>query len=340
MRSKTICMVLLLLLMMMTSWAMADTAQELYIQAQTPWQETLHAFGREIVLDVKIEMPDVQTLNIYRAQTVSAREMTGDYVSRKQLPKKRGLAVRRKPEEVIPVAQIDRAYRAYDNPLCAGEAMDTVQAFLDAMMEEAQGVSAVLETMTVESPRFVYNKNTGEWLGQAYTDETGGYHFECGYWLDGVRVERHAYPQWRDHRNVSFDIPTPDSAYWSSHLHVEDGGRLTLDASMPSIVRVTQESIALAPLEATKDALRTLVERGLLRSIKRMALVYAGFDYGEGEEWEIRPVWMIDAEIYYDETRSAYDYGEPWYECVLTDARTGEIIQFCWADGCEPQGNE
>jgi len=66
MRSKTICMVLLLLLMMMTSWAMADTAQELYIQAQTPWQETLHAFGREIVLDVQIEMPDVQALNIYR----------------------------------------------------------------------------------------------------------------------------------------------------------------------------------------------------------------------------------------------------------------------------------
>ena len=39
-------------LVLLAGCARADTPQELLTQAQTPWRETISAYGREIVVDV------------------------------------------------------------------------------------------------------------------------------------------------------------------------------------------------------------------------------------------------------------------------------------------------
>ena len=57
-------------LALLVGCARADTPQELRMQAQTPWRETISAYGREIVVDVTAQMPDVEQVNVYRVCTV------------------------------------------------------------------------------------------------------------------------------------------------------------------------------------------------------------------------------------------------------------------------------
>ena len=305
------------------------------------WQETITAYGREIVIDVEIEVPmDVQP-GIYRVRTVSVSDSQGESPRRMQPEKRRGIAYRTKPEEAVAVSAIDRTYHANGNPVSAGEALDAVQAFLAPVLMQVQDVELRLDELTVRSPRFIYNKDTGEWGEQVHPDETGSYVFETSLWLDGLPVEPRKYPHWLDSRKYPFGTVFPQTPYWNSYLSVSENNHRMMDVSMPTVIERTEERVELAPFEATKASLRALAERGLLRSILKIRMAYAAFDCGEEDVWELRPVWMTEAEIYWDETKTADDTGyEPWYETVMTDVRTGEIIELRWADGYVPPAED
>ena len=320
----------LLILLLLGGTAMAESVTEI-------WRERITAYGREIVLDLSVSVPDCETLGIYRVSTVSSREMTGERVSRVQPEKQRGIANRTKPEAPVAVSMIDRAYHAYGNPVSAGEAIDAVRAFLNPVLENVQGVKLRLEEMTVRSPLFVYNKDTGEWGEQVYPDETGSYTFTGGYWLDGLEIAPFRYPHWLDGRKYPFGTVFPETPYWTCYLSVAENNCRTMDISVPTVIEKTADVIELAPFEATKASIRALAEQGLLRAVLGTRMVYAAFDCGEEDVWELRPVWMTEAEIYWDETKTSEDTGyEPWFETVLTDVRTGEIIEMRWADGYTP----
>jgi len=305
------------------------------------WREMITAYGREIAIDVTVQMPDSDALGIYRVRTVSARDSQGEQPYRAQPEKRRGIAYRTKPEAPVPYEEIDRAYHAYGNPVSAGEAMDAVETFLTPVLEQVEGIELRLDEMTVRSPQFVYNKETGEWGEQVHADETGGYAFETSLWLDGLPVEQREYPHWLDSRKYPFGTVFPNTVHWNCYLSVSENDCRYMDISIPTVIEKTTEGIELAPLENTQASLRALAEAGLLRSIERMQMAYAAFDCGEEDVWELRPVWLTDAEIYWDETKTAEDAGyEPWYETVMTDARTGEIIELRWADGYQPQIEE
>ena len=322
------------LMMQFLGAAMAEPVTEI-------WQETMTACGREIVFDVTVEIPDAGNLGIYRVSTASAREMTGERPSRVQPQKRRGIAYRTKPEEPVAISDIDRAYHAYGNPVSAGEALDAVEAFLAPVLEAVRGVELRLDEMTVSSPRFIYNKDTGEWGEQVHPDETGGYAFKASLWLDGLPVEPFQYPRWLDARKYPFGTVFPQTPYWNCHLSVTENDCRSMDVSIPTVIEKTADGVALAPFEATKASLRALAEQGLLRAVLNIRMAYAAFDCGKEDEWELRPVWMTEAEIYWDETKTAEDTGyEPWYETVLTDVRTGEIIEMRWADGYLPAADE
>ena len=319
---------LVCLLMLLGSAASAETEI---------WQETMTAYGREIVFDVAVEIPSGEELGIYRVSTVSADEMTGERPHRVQPEKRRGLAYRTKPKEQVAIADIDRLYHAYGNPVSAGEALDAAQAFLAPVLAQVKNVELRLETMTVTSPRFIYNKDTGEWGNQVYPDETGGYAFETSMWLDGLEIAPRRYPHWLDSRKYPFGTVFPETPYWNCCLSVTENNCRTMNVSIPTVIAQTAERVEIAPLEKTKASLRALAEQGLLRSVLSMRMVYAAFDCGQEEIWELRPVWMTEAEIYWDETKTMEDTGyEPWYEPVLTDVRTGQIIEMRWADGYAP----
>lgn len=319
---------LVCLLMLLGSAASAETEI---------WQETMTAYGREIVFDVAVEIPSGEELGIYRVSTVSADEMTGERPHRVQPEKRRGLAYRTKPKEQVAIADIDRLYHAYGNLVSAGEALDAAQAFLAPVLAQVKNVELRLETMTVTSPRFIYNKDTGEWGNQVYPDETGGYAFETSMWLDGLEIAPLRYPHWLDSRKYPFGTVFPETPYWNCCLSVTENNCRTMNVSIPTVIAQTAERVEIAPLEKTKASLRALAEQGLLRSVLSMRMVYAAFDCGQEEIWELRPVWMTEAEIYWDETKTMEDTCyEPWYETVLTDVRTGQIIEMRWADGYAP----
>ena len=319
---------LVCLLMLLGSAASAETEI---------WQETMTAYGREIVFDVAVEIPSGEELGIYRVSTVSEDEMTGERPHRVQPEKRRGLAYRTKPKEQVAIADIDRLYHAYGNLVSAGEALDAAQAFLAPVLAQVKNVELRLETMTVTSPRFIYNKDTGEWGNQVYPDETGGYAFETSMWLDGLEIAPRRYPHWLDSRKYPFGTVFPETPYWNCCLSVTENNCRTMNVSIPTVIAQTAERVEIAPLEKTKASLRALAEQGLLRSVLSMRMVYAAFDCGQEEIWELRPVWMTEAEIYWDETKTMEDTCyEPWYETVLTDVRTGQIIEMRWADGYAP----
>ena len=323
-------LVLLFLMMQLFCPALAQPVTE-------SWRETIRAYGREISFDVMVEIPDGGELGISRVRTVSARESQGEPPRRTQPEKRRGVAYRTKPEEAVAVSDIDRMYHAYGNLVSAGEALDAAQAFLAPVLAQVKNVELRLETMTVTSPRFIYNKDTGEWGNQVYPDETGGYAFETSMWLDGLEIAPRRYPHWLDSRKYPFGTVFPETPYWNCCLSVTENNCRTMNVSIPTVIAHTAERVEIAPLEKTKASLRALAEQGLLRSVLSMRMVYAAFDCGQEDIWELRPVWMTEAEIYWDETKTMEDTCyEPWYETVLTDVRTGQIIEMRWADGYAP----
>ena len=313
--------------------AQADTPDELRAQAQEPWRETIKAYGRVIVFDVTAQMPDAAQVNVYRVCTVNSEGDEGDAPVYAQVQKRRGFAVRRKPEEAVPVVRIDRTLHAYGCPVSAGEALDGVCAFLDAL--SVQGVTLDVRAMTVRSPRFLFDKRTGEWGAQVDESETGVYEFDIACTLDGLQVELSPFV-WRDSRDMRFGEPEPVLPWYDVFANV-GGTYRWLRARVPSVVEVTARDVALCPLADVQAQLRALAQEGLLRDVTGMYLAYVSFGYAqEREVCELRPVWICSCEIYYNETKGPEDTGyEPWIQDVLIDAQTGELIELRWASDAE-----
>ena len=320
-------------LVLLAGCARADTPQELLTQAQTPWRETISAYGREIVVDVTAQMPDVEQVNVYRVCTVEAEGDEGEAPVYPQVQKRRGYAVRCKPEEAIPVAQIDREMYAYGCPVSAGEALDTVNAFLDG--SGAQGVTLDVQAMTVRSPRYLFDKRAGEWGAQVDEGETGVYEFDVACTLYGVPVELSPFA-WRDSRNANFGAPEPVLPWYNLFMSV-GGTYRWLRARVPSVVEIAARDVELCPLSDVQAQLRALAQEGLLRDVACMRLAYVSFGYAQEQEiCELRPVWVCTSEIYYDETSGPEDtFYEPWMEDVLIDAQTGEVIELRWASDAQ-----
>lgn len=326
---------LAVLLSLTLGCARAQTLPELTMQAEEPWRETISAYGREIQIDVTPVVPDTEHMGIYRVTTVDIQKVEGNSPVRETVRKKRGYAYRTKPSNVYDDAQsLDPDSRAYGNPLTTGEALGLAQGFAQSV--QVQGVEIALEQITIHSPVYIFNKNTGEWGEQLYEDEVGTYHFKFGFALDGVTI-RNSGNLWLDSSSYTFDEPQPQLPYWIGSAMIGEQDYRMYGMSAPSVLEQTTQDVQFAPLEATKASLRSLAERGLLRDVVSMELVYVGFDCGVGEVWELRPVWQCEVEIYYDAEADESDYG--WnknYSNVITDARTGEIVQKFWADGVEP----
>ena len=328
------CVWLLALALALTACvARADTPDELRAQAREPWRETISAYGREIFIDVTAQMPDAEQVNVYRVCTVNGEGDEGDAPVYVQVQKRRGYAVRRRPEEAVPVEQMDRTLHAYGSPVSAGEALDGVLTFLDTL--GVQGVTLDVRTMTVRSPRYLFDKRAGTWGPQVDENETGVYEFDIACTLDGVPVELSPFV-WRDSRNMSFDEPEPVLPWYDVFANV-GGTYRWLRARVPSVVQVTALDVALCPLDDVRAQLRALAQEGLLRDVAGMYLAYVSFGYTqEREVCELRPVWICSSEIYYDETKGPEDTGyEPWIQDVLIDAQTGELIELRWASDAE-----
>lgn len=351
---KSMAALMLLLAVWGASGAAADTPGEIAAAAKEPWQEKIEAYGRQIVIDVTPQVPDVERIGVYHVTHRQVDDMAGEYpYSKSEYPeKRRGIAFRGKPSDVFTPDTFDPAYHAFGSP---ESAQNVLSEALEAIAPYAQepGLSIAWTTLTGRSPTYVYNKNTGEWGETAIEGAVGAYQVDFEMTLDGVPlldpadgnscglftrdVDEYGWvrkypPSWEGR----YDLYTP--AYHVMHLTV------------PHVTEVLEENAELASLDQVKATLRGLAEDGLLRGIDSMRLglmVFAYYDEQEGEDmasWTqegeellLKPVWACQCEIYSrpeDEPSDIPDFAD-MRNTVAIDARTGELIQNDWVPKAE-----
>lgn len=315
--------------------ASAETIAELAEQAKTPWKETIAAHGRELTFDVTARVPDAAQMGLYRV-TCERDEERMDRPGPEYPPKRRGIAKRAKPNETFSPEELDPEYRAFGNPLTAGEAVALAQQWFEPRLERLPGVGLALTEVTGYSPLYLFDKNAQEWLGLAAEGEVGSYWMAYELTFMGAPVE-----EWRPFF-VDADAYYEERAYedfgcqWTVTAMVEDREKdYIFSMGLPKLEETLAENVELAPLETVLDALRGLVRDGYLRKVESLTLCYHAFHVGErgqedgGEGFLFKPVWAARCEAYDSPEREAADFfGEvmPSEEVVYIDARTGEWI--------------
>ena len=88
-------MAVLAALLLMLGAARAETMEALSMQAQTPWRETIEAYGRTLVFDVSAQLPQVEQMGVYTVLAVGLEERR-PAPQLEAAPKRRGILQREK----------------------------------------------------------------------------------------------------------------------------------------------------------------------------------------------------------------------------------------------------
>lgn len=341
---------LLAALMMNACAALADTPAQLAEQAKTPWRETITAHGRELTFDVTAQVPDVEQMGLYRVTCVTEEDRRSQPAP--EMPsKRRGIAQRRKPSEVFSPEELDPQYRAFGNPLTAGEAVALAQQWFEQRVEQLSGVQIPLRTLKGWSPVYLFDKNAQQWLDVAVEGSVGSYSLEYEPAFMGAPLLK-ASPFYADADAFMEEGANMDDYYapwWSASASIAQWDQdRALMLSLPHLEETLAESVELAPLGKVLDTLRGLVQEGYLRDVQSLRLGYHAFLVGErpdpdaprdeNESYLLRPVWEAFGEAYPTPEEEATDhFGEIWKaECtVIIDAQTGEWITRQRAEGWE-----
>lgn len=322
----------------MTGTALADTVGQLAEQAKTPWRETVTAHGRELTFEVTPRIPDVESMGLYRVSVASGEER--DALPEPEYPpKRRGIAQRRKPEEVYPAKELDPDVRAFGNPLPAAEAAALAEEWFAPRLAQLTGVEVTLESVTCYSPAYLFDKNAQQWLDTAIEGDFGTYGMTYSYAFMGAPL-LDGSPFY-----VDYDAYYSENAYmdrvplWCVFADVDKRDQTGFGYALPRAEETIAKSVELAPLETVLGTLRGLAEEGYLRDVESLTLGYHAFCVGERPEEDapgdgtasylLMPVWEARGEVYADPAMEATEYyGEVWKgkETIVIDARTGEWI--------------
>lgn len=329
-------MAVLAALLLMLGAARAETMEALSMQAQTPWRETIEAYGRTLVFDVSAQLPQVEQMGVYTVSAVGLEERR-PAPQLEAAPKRRGIALRRKETEVYPVGALPQDYAAFGNPYTAAQALLDAQAHLEPVLAQAEGTRVQAETVSGFSPLYLYDKNAGAWLETAAPGDVGEYHMDYALLFEEAPLVSvwPFYRDWEACRAEGADNDYPPC--WSVFASMRSPESYTVVASLPCREETLRESVDFAPLDRAFDVLRALAREGYLRRVHEMRLVYGTFLAGTGEETHclLKPVWAVRAEAYKSpEMQASDDYGEHWEmeETILIDAQTGELVERLRAD--------
>lgn len=316
------------------SAARADTAAELALQTQIPWRETIAAHGRTLRFDVTAEVPQVEAMGVYRVRQVR-QEQWKSQPQPELPPKRRGIAQRRKDEEVFAPDALPGDYAAFGNPYTAAQFLADTQARLAPVLAQAKDVQAQWTALTGISPVWLYDKNAGQWLGTAVEGAVGSYRLEYVLTFMGAPLAEGTpfCRDWEAYYAQGGRLFAPPS--WFAHASAGSGEEYSVYASLPALVQTIEAETELVPLSRVLDVLRALAQEGLLRAVDRLTLGYGTFAVAGEESGDalLTPVWTAKAEIYQDAQSEPYEaYGEVWRSVgtVYIDARTGALIEREW----------
>ena len=317
--------------------ARADTVHDLEKQAGTRWRETITAHGRTLDFDVAAEVPPVEAMGVYRVRQVRGEQFRSQ--PQPELPpKRRGIARRRRAEEVFAPGALPEGYAAFGNPYTAAQFLADTQARLAPMLEGAADTQAQWTALTGVSPVYLYDKNAGRWMETAIAGDVGSYSLGFALSFKGAPLAE-GTPFYRDAEAYfaqgGRQLVAPA---WFAHAAGKSAEEYAVYASLPALAQTFEADAELVPLARVLETLRALAQEGLLRGVSHLALGYGTFAVAGEESGDalLLPVWTARAEIYQDAQAEPYEsYGEVWRSewTVVIDARTGELIEREWVEG-------
>lgn len=333
-------------LMLTACIARAETLGFLAREAQTPLTATVAGEYRTVDIALTARVPDVPAMGVYMAEAARVEEQSeGEALYVAPPEKRRGIAYRRREEEVFAPETLPEDYRAYGCPLTAREALARFDVLLEPYLEALPGVAAPWAVLSGRSPLCLYDKEAGTWGEQVDARETGGYRVEYAPALCGAPLLGGEAPFARDldayfaeGANMDFDL----AAFCKADVSATAEGEpwLSLRARLPRVTETLAESVDFAPLADVFEAVKALAAEGYLWRADSLEMVYYGFVYGERpaedaydpaaeERYLIKPVWALRGEFgTIPERENAPDYAEESAgQIALIDARTGEIIE-------------
>lgn len=289
---------------------------------ETPdrWVQTYETKWRTIEIDVEVQVPNVDQVPILLARKAPPvqEELLVEYAG---IEANNEFFVRVYSKYEHPRLNDNEGFKyRFDYP--NGMRPDQMPENLDMSLDEAEmifgtqykklyGCESVLDRVVLYSNQYKVKKKNSELIFGEPVRENGEYWLEMHQLIEGLRYEacESCYEDYgRSIKGVKKRI-WPDKACISGHIW----GRDTYEfmANGIEIVEVAYEDIPLLSFQAAKSEIEKQIEKGYLRTVDRIELVYAPYSDSQRDDvfWLI-PVWYIEGGY----TRNATREFKPHYE--------------------------
>lgn len=343
----------ILLALLLALVCIAASAQEYYTlseireQAAQGWHETYLAYGREIVADVDVNMPDVDVLPIDKielARLFPSSDNGNGGIKITARPDENifafdSMAYLAIPEHVIwkyerqyaPPYDLRKIY-AENSSLCLGDAIETIR---NALAEVELDASDWL----LERPYELYV--SGLWnQAMSKREYPGCYSLKFYQVLNGIPILNHAgcayYEKTRGNYTAMLDAWVIDED--TVHVYV---------AMLKAVDRIA-EDVPLCSFDRVIRAYEEEIKEGHIRKIYDLEFGYVFYDdpkyvSGEGfaEHYYAVPAWRLNC-LYmsnrqkelpeYNTEESTEERDSLEYAALVVNAQTGEMLNFMSKD--------
>ncbi len=275
------------------------TVQDIYDQAAGGWQEAWTAEGKDFAVDMEVSVPIAEALPVLwvtKAATETVLLSEGPYSGEEG-------ADQEFPRNVLPLADAcwDVPY-AENNPMTLAQA-DALMAGQLAGLTGGKAEMMLWEIVLLGRLRKT-DAATGKFLEPL--NDMGGYVLHYRQTLKGVPVLADA------------------AGECGIAATVFSAREIRAVFSLYEEAAAVEEDAALCSFDAVKNAVRTLVEQGVVESTGSLALGYAVYmGTGDGDAGIAVPAWLLSG----SKNRQAAG------KSILISARTGEIMPWPDADG-------
>ncbi len=334
----------------------AATVMQMHAQAAQGWHQTYTAYGRTVTVDIPVQVPDVETLPVLRADAAAAAQtppvtdwpdaalfqepgffrldshtaktrQAAEPANRNDPPKGMDVqAVYREWNELEP----DTPY-AFDNPASVRDA----QAMMDKVLTDnfpglADGLTpyAAYATGALRAYDEAADAFSGDpWpycgvLMVYFHQQIGGVPLLCrgeSCFADFDHTPAHAQTIPVGGTAILQEMPDGSGLFQSAQFH------------LVSVRETLLPDLPLCSLSEVLQTYETLIEQGLLRQVTGLRLGYVSWEAEDGS-LTLTPAWVLTGDLYASadtpdrQLFKNMDPRIPEHGCVIVSALTAELI--------------
>ena len=341
-----------------------QTISQLKETCPNGWQETVHACGREISLDLDVTVPDMERFPVLEAGPIPLAEgrsaeasfITGDaeqWMStgflRVDVPNR---LVRSAAQKAHPASAAQGGYNQYPILRQFGEFdLDTAYAFNNATTV-AQAQALLLgaweglypdEDITLLPHRLIayqgdmeYDYRTDTYSGDPLPESEATLMVYFDQVVEGIPVLCGAAESFTRYAGTN----SRETQRYHGAIAITQGLKIigleemyrSLQFHLLSPAALLAEDVPLCGFEQVMETCLDLIQAGRLRRIGSLRLGYAVWLNETGSAFTLLPTWVAEGDLYPDaETpdepnEKQYDAVSSYWGSILINAQTGELI--------------